>query len=112
MNLISKPRVNGGLGLINIIKHIQSTKIKMYNNLDKNRLETDDLLYHIGRRTEIMINKSCKGPKPEIYNLKYEPEIKLILQNKDILKLETMKAKEIENIVHAPNNNIPHKEIW
>jgi len=84
----------------------------MYKNLDKDRPETDNIIYYLGRRTETLLNKRYEGPTPEIYNSKYEPEIRLVLRNKDKLNLEKMKFKEIENIVYPAIPNLPKKEIW
>ena len=84
----------------------------MYNNIDKNRPETDDQIYYIGNRTQLLLNKTYHGPTPELYNSKHETEIQQIIRFKDQINLDTMKVKEIETIIYPLTNNKEYKEIW
>ena len=107
---ISKPIEKGGLGLINIEERIQAIKIKELLQAEENRPETDDLIYDIGVKQNIILENGHIGPKSETLNKKIKTEMKTLEEN--ITELRNykkrkmkMKTKDIQEIIFGTQEN-------
>ena len=101
---ITKPIEKGGLGLINIEERVQAIKVKELLQAGDNRPETDDLIYDIGLKQHLILDKGHTGPKSETLNKNIKNETKKLEENIVELKnykkrKKKMKTKDIHEII-------------
>ena len=107
---------SGGAGLIDIKKRLETLKLQTLMNIEKNDKslpENDNLIYRLGTYRK-HLTKQKIGPTRETIDEEWQTPIKVYITNKDKLKKkkETLRAKEIEQILDENKDKCAFKNIY
>ena len=113
---ISRKRKEGGPDLINLKERIQAIKVKEMVEAGSQVPETDDLIYAVGTKQNLIYGKIFLGPKTEFVNRKDEKIIHHIEREKENLtncktRKNKLARKDIQDIIFPKKERQAFQEI-